>query len=102
MIVRPFPLLAEPIAGRSVLPLRFAFGSKRLLAACTIRAICWPQTTACVGVAEERDRLCVRWTQCKKVKNHGHNGAAPDANHSSDRKSTRLNSSHLGISYAVF
>src|SRR5438045_4834425 len=31
-----------------------------------------------------------------------HGGAARHGGHRADRKSTRLNSSHLGISYAVF
>src|ERR1035441_3177162 len=42
---------------------------------------------------------CVAWDHAQTVlRRHSHTAARRD----SDRKSTRLNSSHLGISYAVF
>src|SRR5262245_62793260 len=37
-----------------------------------------------------------------RVARHGHHQRHPHQPQAEDRKSTRLNSSHLGISYAVF
>src|SRR5262245_65208316 len=59
-----------------------------------------------LGICEGRDRD----TQCQKVLlldrrqwvRELASGAYFDDHHCRDRKSTRLNSSHLGISYAVF
>src|SRR5437899_8208368 len=44
--------------------------------------------------------VCFCWGLRSKQKGPGAAGRDPDSR--SDRKSTRLNSSHLGISYAVF
>src|SRR5438067_2000968 len=47
--------------------------------------------------AADRDRLRL---QCHRLRRHGRRQRVP--NHRRDRKSTRLNSSHVSISYAVF
>src|SRR5438067_7798287 len=50
---------------------------------------------------DNRNRVFVHPTFCKPYEHHG-NHSDRNANNSSDRKSTRLNSSHVSISYAVF
>src|SRR5258705_7389653 len=62
------------------------------------RSTLFPYTTlfrSLVGEAVDRQELDGRYTQSFQVIDHRQGSQA-------DRKSTRLNSSHLGISYAVF
>src|SRR5690348_18075125 len=55
------------------------------------------------GVVSGVDRVVrrLRWVQCKAGGGGGDRSAPRDL-HTPDRKSTRLNSSHPSISYAVF
>src|SRR5258705_733417 len=57
----------------------------------------------CAGLFTHRDHLDNRlWKNAKLAQWRGEGIAAPSLLGHTDRKSTRLNSSHLGISYAVF
>src|SRR5262245_63345489 len=67
------------------------------------RSTLFPYTTLfrsdgnCAGPGQSRVRLAAGDLRFRRTR--GRDGAAASK---SDRKSTRLNSSHLGISYAVF
>src|SRR5690242_21539825 len=49
-----------------------------------------------------RQTLYHRLEECSLVERHDEHGARRRSVHEEDRKSTRLNSSHMSISYAVF
>src|SRR5436853_3546231 len=53
-------------------------------------------------MVEEREVVDGRHGREAQPERDGVVGAVPDVTFLEDRKSTRLNSSHLGISYAVF
>src|SRR3712207_7458776 len=61
---------------------------------------------AVLGIVEgdplHRARQCLSRRTCGGVSAHGNDGHGDQAGAGADRKSTRLNSSHANISYAVF
>src|SRR5262245_62287515 len=66
---------------------------RRLAAMAAVLTLCVGNLAECAGwqpTPEARMECCANGTKCPMHKSE------------SDRKSTRLNSSHLGISYAVF
>src|SRR5690625_2148407 len=69
------------------------------------RLLTWKPKFSCNGrplIRRRRERLCCRAQGSPQAYRLARCSTAQPQEHRSDRKSTRLNSSHVAISYAVF
>src|SRR5437899_8111411 len=63
---------------------------------------CKPHTMPPCTSRGSRTAACAEWAHCENGPSRARDFVVPIQRKLRDRKSTRLNSSHLGISYAVF
>src|SRR5439155_21020448 len=66
------------------------------------RSTLFPYTTLFRSDEDNQARSLQRWCPCHHHHGYGAGNESPACYRAEDRKSTRLNSSHVAISYAVF